>query len=57
MDLTKQIYPYKWQYTGVAPFDQITHWCYINIQGFSIIHETIYFSRLTDYQWFLLKWV
>jgi len=50
------LYNWKWQYNGVAPFDNIVDWCKINVKGFGVIHETIWFSRQQDYAWFLLRW-
>lgn len=47
----------RWQYNGVAPFDEITDWCKQNIQGFSVIKfETIWFHNESDYILFLLRW-
>jgi len=51
------LYHRKWQYNGVAPWDEIMAWCDTNVKGYSYIKfETIYFSREQDYNWFLLRW-
>jgi hypothetical protein len=51
------LYNHKWQYNGVAPWDEIVAWCDKNIKGYSYIQfETIWFSRQQDYNWFMLRW-
>ena len=55
--LQKSLYNHKWQYNGVAPWDEIVNWCSSNITGHSYIKfETIWFSREQDYAWFLIRW-
>lgn len=52
---------HSWQYNGVAPWGEITQWCWTN---FGNGHhercrwqwETIYFAREDDYAFFLLRW-
>lgn len=48
----------KWQYNGVAPFDEIYQWCRENIPEHVTTNgwETLVFSSEKAYVWFLLKW-
>jgi len=51
------LYRYKWQYNGIAPFEEISDWCRNNLKGHTYIpYETIWFSNERDYHWFLLRW-
>jgi hypothetical protein len=51
------LYPYQWQYNGVAPFDEIAAWCKANLGGYGYIkYETIWFSKSEDYFLFMLRW-
>ena len=48
---------YKWQYNGVAPWDEIIHWCQDHLwycwnDGF----DTIHFDDGGEYTAFLLRW-
>jgi hypothetical protein len=48
----------KWQYTGVAPWEDIVRWCYANLRGEWCAHwETISFRSEEDYVLFLLRWL
>ena len=49
---------YRWQYNGIALFDDITAWCrlYLNKATISYLNETIYFFDEKDYAFFLLRW-
>ena len=46
-----------WQYTGVAPFDDILDWCEQHFgDNFVWNYETIYFRHERDRTAFLLRW-
>lgn len=46
-----------WQYTGVAPFDDILDWCEQQFgDNFVWNYETIYFRHERDRTAFLLRW-
>ena len=47
----------KWQYTGVAKFDEILIWCDQHLgNNFVWDWETIYFVTEQDRAFFLLRW-
>jgi hypothetical protein len=48
----------SWQYTGVAPWEDIVDWCQstFDADSFRARWETIYFLRSQDYAMFLLRW-
>ena len=53
----QSLYNHKWQYNGVAPMNEILHWCKQNIKGYSYIQfETVWLARKQDYVLFILKW-
>ena len=47
----------SWQYTGIAPFDDVLDWCE-EILGDNFVwnYETIYFKRESDRTMFMLRW-
>jgi hypothetical protein len=55
---------YKWQYNGVAPFDEIVKWCMEHLYHGghyeptweASVYETIYFYDEKEYAMFLLRW-
>lgn len=48
---------HKWQYNGVAPWDDIVQWCYHNLEEWSTNYsETIVFFTDKDYSHFCLRW-
>ena len=47
----------NWQYTGVAPFDDVLDWCERTFgNDFLWNHETIYFKTDQDKMLFALRW-
>lgn len=47
----------KWQYTGVAPFEEVMMWCEEHFgRDWLWSFETIYFKNERDKAMFLLKW-
>lgn len=49
----------EWQYTGVAPWQEIFNWCYDTFgsgREWSCNWETFYFDNERDYTCFLLRW-
>jgi hypothetical protein len=51
--------PRRWQYNGVAPFNDIVAWCGKHFGGnatWSYLNETIYFRDEREYTLFLLRW-
>jgi len=48
----------RWQYNGVASFDEIYQWCRQNIPNHVTFNgwETFVFSDECAYIWFLLRW-
>jgi hypothetical protein len=49
----------RWQYNGVAPFNEIVSWCFQHFGSkvtWSYLNETIYFKDEREYTLFLLRW-
>jgi hypothetical protein len=56
MEYIKHNYP-RWQYTGVAPFEDVMIWCEQHFGNNWIWNfETIYFKREEDRTMFMLRW-
>lgn len=54
--IVKDYFP-SWQYTGVAPFDDIMSWCQEHFgRDWLWNFETIYFKHEQDRTAFMLRW-
>ena len=49
---------YTWQYNGKETFSEVTHWCMVNLDNRTWLHdwETIYFQDEQAYLLFMLRW-
>ena len=55
-EFVKKTFP-SWQYTGVAPFEEVAMWCEQHFGNDWIWNwETIYFKHEKDRTAFLLRW-